>query len=68
METEWRLFPIIKKWGTRKSFVPQEPHGVLFGINRNPDDLVFNLPGEKKIYLKTLFENVGKMSRENKPY
>ena len=48
--------------------MPQEPHGVLFGINRNPDDLVFNLPGEKKIYLKTLFENMGKMSREDKPY
>ena len=54
--------------GTQTGVCAQEPHGVLFGINRNPDDLVFNLPGEKKIYLKTLFENVGKMSRENKPY
>ena len=50
--------------------MPQEPHGVLLDINRNPDDLVFYLPGEKKnvFYLKTLFENVGKMSHENKFY
>ena len=30
--------------------MPQEPHGVLLDINRNPDDLVFYLPGEKKMF------------------
>ena len=32
MEAEWSLFPVIKKWGTKKGFCAREPHRVLLGF------------------------------------